>query len=57
MLLILLIFKIQIVCVMSSISEIIKIEHETRVDDPTCIRKMYLFREVISYVHMMFLRG
>ena len=45
MLLILLIFKIQIVCVMSSISEIIKIEHETRVDDPTCIRKMYLFRE------------
>lgn len=30
---------------MSSISEIIKIEHETRVDDPTCIRKMHLFRE------------
>lgn len=30
---------------MGSISDIIKIEHETRVDDPTCIRKLYLFRE------------
>ena len=30
---------------MGSISDIIKIAHETRVDDPTCIRKLYLFRE------------
>lgn len=30
---------------MSSIKEILQIEHETRVDDPTCIRKIYLFRE------------
>lgn len=30
---------------MGSISDIIKIEYETRVDDPTCIRKLYLFRE------------
>lgn len=30
---------------MGSISDIIKIEHETRVDEPTCIRKLYLFRE------------
>lgn len=30
---------------MGSISDIIMIEHETRVDDPTCIRKLYLFRE------------
>ena len=30
---------------MSSIKEIQQIEHETRVDDPTCIRKIYLFRE------------